>query len=102
MNKINGKIVNKISACTISKSLIKQVQISNSDVQGTLHRRPMQNQLQFFPKILGQAGGSRKNKLQHDENIKRKPQHISLHKHVWKVQFQQDSIVTNSNKSHDS
>ena len=101
MNKINGKIVNKISACTISKSLIKQVQISNSDVQGTLHRRPMHNQLQPPPKILGQAGGSRKNQLQHDENIKIKPQYISLHKHVWENKFQKDSIVTNRNQSHD-
>ena len=81
--------------------MIKQGQITNSYVQGTLNRGPMHHQPQNFPKILGQAGGSRKNKLQHDENIKRKPQHISLHKHVRENEFQKDSIVTNRNQSHD-
>ena len=52
-NNTNGKLVNKISACTIKRSFIKQVQINHSYVQGTLHHEPMQHQLQFPPKILG-------------------------------------------------
>ena len=101
MNKTNGKLVNKISACTISKSLIKQFQITNPDVQGILHRGPMQNQLQPPPLKYWYKLVDQENQLQHDENIKRKPQYISLHKHVWKIQFQKYSIATNRKQSHD-